>query len=289
MALEKKEIEQVVVETLRRGVHFGVRDVQPATNLYLALEDRLRILVFNSVAGVEVDFTARLQMPDGQVIPYVRQLFPTSNRASNTFEQDMAEGFLLDISISTPTAAVRAGACYVLVQIIRGTGANAIVVRSLLANYLTTGLSIGWPEGPSGGSVQGTGLIRSVQVGNPAAGADWITTVPTGARWLVQAVFARFLADANVATRQIVLQIKDASANKLVELPGAFAPTAGQGQNYVYLGGVNNNTGIGDSVQPLPDVASYLQGFTIGTATTSIQVGDQWSQISLFVQEWIEQ
>ena len=287
--MEKQQIEQVVIETLRRGIHFAHREVSPATPLYIALEDRLRILVFNSVAAAEVDVELRLQLPDGQVIPWRGQFFPTNNRASNSFEQDLAEGFLLDVSVSTPTAAVRAGACYVVLQIIRGTGANAIVMRSLLANYVTTGMAVGWPEGPSGSSVQGQGLAYAFTVANPAAGADWVATVPTGARWLVQFVSAALTTSAAVATRVPQIQIKDAGGTIVWENSGDNTVAGVTNAQYSWAGGVplqgNNNV----NQMPIPDFCYLLQGFTIGPLTPGLQAGDQWSAIRVTVVEWIEQ
>src|SRR5437016_161510 len=88
--------------TWPRGAHFGHRGLNPATNLYITVEDRLRVQIINSAAGAEVDVTARIQLPDGQVIPMRQQLFPTSNRALNTFDFDLAEGFLLDLTATSP-------------------------------------------------------------------------------------------------------------------------------------------------------------------------------------------
>lgn len=287
--MERKAFEQAIIETLRRGVHFGLRDVQPATNLYVALEDRLRVLIFNSVAGAEVDVNVRLQLPDGQVIPWRGQFFPTSNRASNSFEVDFAEGFLLDVSVSTPTAALRLGACYVVVQVIRGTGANAIVMRSLLANYLTTGMSVGWPEGPSAASVQDNGLVRSVQVSNPAAGSDWNVTVPTGARWQVQSVTEVFTASATVANRGLQL-VADDGANILAIGEDQGSITAGQTGTFSFFLGANSIGGLAFNMASVAWVSPVLQqGFRVRSNTVGLQAGDQYSAIFLLVLEWIEQ
>lgn len=286
---EAKQIAQEIIETLRREVHFERRNLQPATTLYVTVEDRLRVLIFNSVAGAEVDLQLRMQMPDGQVIPYVRQLLPSSNRASNSFEQDLAEGFLLDCSVSTPTAGLRAGACYVVVQIIRGTGANAIVVRSLLANYVTTGMSVGWPEGPSASSVQGQGVVLAVPVSNPAAGADWTVTVPTGARWQVQGVTATLATSATVATRVPQFEIRDAGGVLLYTQGGASVAAGVAASQFSWTGGVPQQANNQRAIEPLPDFCWLAQGMAIDTTTASIQVGDQWSSIRILVVEWIEQ
>jgi len=274
--------------TMPRSAQFANYDVEPAANLYITVEDRLRVLLFNSVAGAEVDITLRLQLPSGEVIPMQRAMLPANNRAVQTFEFDLAEGFLLDIAAVTPTASVRSGACFVVAQIIRGTGANAVPSRTLISNYVTSSNLIGWPEGPAQNPVQGNGLARSVQVANPAAGADWVTSVPAGARWLVQSVRAVLTASAAVANRIVHLVITDGGGNTLFNVAASGNQVAGQAIGWSACGGVQAALNDGAGLLPLPDVASYLQGWTIGTATTAKDAGDQWSAISLNVLEWIE-
>lgn len=276
------------IATLPRDVHFGRRELNPATNLYLTLEDRLRVQVINSVAGIEVDIQARIQLADGQVIPMRQQLLPGATRALQTFEFDLCEGFLLDLTVSTPTANTRVGGCFVVCGLIRGTGTNAIPSRTLISNYVNSGNFIGWPEGPSQQSIQGAGLARSVQQANPAAGADVVITVPTGARWLIQSLSAQLVTSAAVANRTPHLVVDD-GANTLFNSPASAAQAAGVTVVYSACGGVQAAFADGAAVLPIPDVSSYLQGWRIRTLTTNLQAGDQWQNIWLNVIEWLEQ
>jgi hypothetical protein len=272
-----------------RGAHFSTKDLNPATQLYITVEDRLRVQVYNSLAGVEVDVSARLQLLDGQVIPIRLAFLPTANRANNIYDTDLAEGFLLDLTVSTPTAGCRVGQTFVVVSIIRGYAANAIPSRTIVSNYVNTGNSIGWPEGPNQQSVQGVGVPRSINVSNPAAGSDWSLTVPTGARWLIQSVTANFLASATVANRRIGIWLFDALSNTFFQGSDVAPTTAGQGKSVSAAGGLTNYNTAAATQIGLPDVASYLQGFSIQTVTNAIQVGDLWSSIYVNVIEWLEQ
>jgi len=285
----EQEIPFPGIETLHRGAHFSARDLNPATPLYITVEDRLRISLFNVFNAPTVNITLRIQLPDGQVIPMVQAMTPASTRAAVTQELDLAEGFLLDLSVTTPTAAIRVGGLFAVAQIIRGTGANAILVRTLLSSYVTTGGSVGWPEGPNQLSTAGQGFLRAINQGNPAAGANWSVTVPNGARWLIQSVESRLVTSAAVANRIPHIVITDGAGDELFNSPASAAQAASLTVRYSACGGVQAAVNDGAAIVPIPDVASMLQGWTIGVTTTAIDVADQWSNIWLNLVEWNEQ
>lgn len=274
--------------TWPRAAHFGRRDLNPATQLYITVEDRLRVNIVNALAGVEVDVTARIQLPDGQVIPMRQQIFPTATRALVTTDFDLCEGFLLDVSVSTPTVAARVGQTFVVAGIIRGAGTNALPSRILISNYLNSGNFIGWPEGPNQQSVQGSGIVRSVQQANPAAGADIVVTVPAGARWLVQSISAQLVTAVAVANRTPHIQIRDGAGNVVWDTAAAAAQAASLTVRYSACGGIQAVVADSSAVFPIPDVAQLLQGWTLQTVTTNIQAADQWQNIWLNLIEWLE-
>jgi hypothetical protein len=271
--------------TLARGALFQAGDLNPATNLYITVEDRLRVQIINAVAGIEVDVTARIQLVDGQVIPMRQVISPAATRAVITTDFDLCEGFVLDLTITTPTAAARAGGCFVLCSLIRGQGTNAIPSRILVSNYLSSGNAIGWPEGPSQPSTQGPGLVRSLQQANPVAGADWVVTVPVGARWVLQSLSAQLVTAVAVANRFPHLQIRDGAGNVMWDTAAAAAQAASLTVRYSATGGVQAVVVDTSAVLPIPDLVQLLQGWTIQTATGAIQAADQWQNIWLNVVE----
>lgn len=274
--------------TLPRGAHYALTGLNPATQLYITVEDRCRVQIVNSVAGVEVDVTARIQLPNGEVIPMRQQFFPASTRALITFELDLTEGFLLDVAVTTPTAAIHVGNTFVLVQIIRSTGANAIPSRTLISNYVSTGLSLGWPEGPNQQSVQGTGAVSSFVVANPAAGSDIAVSVPTGARWLMQSFAGQLVTSAAVANRIPHIVISDIGGNQLWNVAAPAAQVASTTVRYSACGGVAVSSNDNATIMPIPDVALNFQGFSFNTLTTGLQAGDQWQNIRISIVEWLE-
>ena len=130
------------------------------------------------------------------------------------------------------------------------------------------------------------GVRRIVHVPNPAAGADWQTVVPAGVQWRILSGIATLTTSAAAGNR---------GATSTVIVDGVLiwnghssAFTAGStAQVYpIVVGGANEQTYITNGVESLwyQDVF-YPQGSVIGTSTSSINVADQWSAISLWVEE----
>lgn len=132
-------------------------------------------------------------------------------------------------------------------------------------------------------------IPRLIPVASPAAGAEWTVPVQSSTVWLVQAVNARLVTSATVANRSPRLQISDGSST--IVLAGASAVEAASGSVlHVWargLAGFNNSTSGGVLPQSLPAIP-LLGGWSLGTLTSSIDAGDQWSGIFLYVLE-IEQ
>ncbi len=127
---------------------------------------------------------------------------------------------------------------------------------------------------------------RSIIVPDPAAGTDWVTTIPTGQIWRIQALQARLVTSAVVATRFPSLHVDDGAAqywsiqtqaNQAASLTRfySFAPIGA-------LGPVSTAYGSGDL---LPNRLIMPAGHRIGPLTSGVQAGDQWSQITLLIED----
>lgn len=133
----------------------------------------------------------------------------------------------------------------------------------------------------------------TVAVGNPAAGAEWTVTVTAGKRWDVIAFSCTFVASAAVATRLPRFQYKDAAGNIVYRGDGVNGGSAAAGTTKRYnhsQGAVvssNNVTGAQEYVGAgVPPGMSLPAGGSIGSITDLIDVGDQWSAIFLYVEEF---
>lgn len=128
--------------------------------------------------------------------------------------------------------------------------------------------------------------IRSIQVAQPAAGAEWSVTVPAGQVWRLLMAFSQFTASGTVANRfPGQLKITD-GVNILGQICHSVSVAAG-GIVFVTLArGIpiapaNNNSNI---LLALPDAVVLPPGSIISTTTNGIQTGDQYSIISLLVE-----
>jgi hypothetical protein len=269
-------------------VSFLTQGVQPPSTVYITRSDRLRVTIWNSAAGIEVDVGARLLRADGNITVLPNALFPTSNRASNTFDLDMAEGFLLSVCATTPTGSVKRGQCWVSIALIRGSGANATVHQSLILDYVETGGALQWPGGVVDDPVSGNGRFRVILGTQPLAGQNILETVPTGARWKVLTFQATLTTAAGGVNRTFRLRILD-SGNDYAECGALFSLAGGSTANYVWLSGVTPgqiDTAFFGAALPTDTLLSA--GGQLNTVTININAGDQWSAPTYSLVEWVE-
>jgi len=129
--------------------------------------------------------------------------------------------------------------------------------------------------------------IQTATIVNPAAGADFLVTVPAGVTWYVIAVNATLVTSATAATRVPQIQIKD-SGGHLLYMESGQSQIASLTGIWSWAPAVPTSQANNVAVVPLP-AELYLQGgATIGTTTPNIQAGDQWSNISVYVLQLAE-
>lgn len=137
------------------------------------------------------------------------------------------------------------------------------------------------------------GLARMTQVipqPVPAAGTEVSITVPGDSRWTVQLVSLRLVTSAVVANRAIVFRFDD-PANRLASVGVVQNQIASQTIDYTVFGGPNGRVSdIANGYQFVSFVLPILQpGWRFRTVTSGLDVGDQFSQISITVidlNEW---
>lgn len=123
------------------------------------------------------------------------------------------------------------------------------------------------------------GAIQAIVVNSPAAGAEWTYTFVNDG--ILFGVRFQYLISTAGSTRAPVILIKDSSA---VVIGGASLGSFAANQTVSVIAhagasGVAGNTFVDRFPAPV------LSGGTIETVTSSIDVGDQYSAIQLFVLE----
>lgn len=131
------------------------------------------------------------------------------------------------------------------------------------------------------------GEVIDINVAAPAAGVDWIYTVPAGYEMTLLAVFFRLVTDGTVATRYPMFVMWGTDGFDRYRIRFTTNITAGLTRNFSYGLG----QGRADSLvlvtysDTLPAVR-WGAGEHWGPATTGLQAGDQFSIIHQTVCRW---
>jgi len=124
-----------------------------------------------------------------------------------------------------------------------------------------------------------------VTVADPAAGADWSTTVPASTEWEVLNVSARLTTSADVADRYPEFRVL-ASAVPLGVFAGTTPVTASKTFDYNLCPDQNlmNKFGYDGQIDVVPFAPRYCPpAAVIGARTFGLNANDQWSRIRLTV------
>jgi len=146
----------------------GGRLLPTPAQFYVTGEDRLRIVSANAMAGVSLQLHWRHAEPSGRTVPNAQTHTPASDRSIAVTDYPLGVGSLLNVTVFAGAGAPKVGQTYVMVQLVRGTGAAAIVLGTLLAGYVTSTQALGWPGSPIAGSLEGGGAYRSIAGATPA-------------------------------------------------------------------------------------------------------------------------
>lgn len=128
---------------------------------------------------------------------------------------------------------------------------------------------------------------RVVKVPTPVVGADWSIRVPGNARWLIKSLQAQLLTSAAVANRVVHLTLQDPELNGVYNVPVTGNQVAGS--TWQYSAGVSTDPVTFDNASTLciPYETQLNPQWSIGSLTTGLDAGDQWSNIYLNVEEWL--
>jgi len=141
------------------------------------------------------------------------------------------------------------------------------------------------------GFIPGTGVLKSIAVTQPAAGANWIKTVPAGKVWRIQSIQFSFAASAAVANRQVHLLTEDSSGNEVFAEKFATAVTAGDTAYMNFGAGLSNgglvsNAAADQNALGYPVNMNLPENFILTTQTDGMDAADQYSNVFVFVEEF---
>lgn len=207
----------------------------------------------------------------------------TTDRALQTTVIDITDTPIF-LTARTSARAVKRGQLYIKVSM----RVDGVVVALLMAGYVAETHKVTYPGGDFEGSTDGPGFLRSITGTNPAAGAEMLETVPTGAAWRVHSVGISFAADATVISRVSRLSIDD-GATEIIR-SNLLNPLVA---NITYALQFSKESQVAVISQTGANANCALEiklnaGYRIKTTTSLMQAGDNYGAPQLLVEEWIQ-
>lgn len=272
-------------------VSWQMKRLAPPSPLYVTVDDILRVTAATSQSNELVTVNYRLLRAfDGAVVFGQFTVAPPSNRAVKTVDQPLTEGFLLSASCQAAVATTRGQTFARLLLNPKALGAGQ-PAQMLMADYVTTAMAPGFPNGRVLAPEEGPGWIQNVTLTSPAAGHDFSIAVPTNARWRLQGADATYASSAVAANRTVALQAFG-SVNRQFATWSAYTQVASQTVEYIFANGVANMASPLFSqitvAIPLGVLLSGSNGDQLKSLTSGLSAGDQWSAISFTVEEWLQ-
>lgn len=267
----------------------GGRVLPSPSQFYVTGEDRLRLVVANSLVGVAVGLHWRTATLEGDTKPTRNTHTPATDRSVTTQDYELGVGSLLNVTVFAAAGAPRIGQTYVMVQLVRGFGTAAIVLGTLLAGYVTATQALGFPGSPIVNSLEGGGYARFFAGTDPAPGAQVSETVPVGARWDLHGFECELTTDATVAVRRPHLTIDNGTTVYFRSANPGTTPATNT-QRFFWAAGSALETVIAPAAPlgGLPIPFPLLAGHRIVTGLDNGQVGDNWTTPIVLVREWLE-
>jgi len=271
--------------TRRPEIIAALRDLAPAARLYVPPGSFLYVELWSSLAGQTVTVVWALLLPDGRLMPSVVPLTPSGDRALNTYNFPLAEGFLIALTAASNTAT--RGRTWLHARITNSPGAGDYSQGLLAQGYLTANDRVFAPPADHRQSVEGRGALRAITGTDPAAGVEISETVPTNALWRPHSLSFTYVASGAAATRQSSLVVDDGAA-VYGRYPAVGAILAGQ-TFVISYGGAGQSEIVGGVAMSSSFPIGILlpEGHRMRTVTNNLQAGDNMTAPVMLVEEWL--
>lgn len=266
-------------------ISFLTKDVQPPSPLYIQRDDAILIRSTAAAASLTAVVRARMLEPNGHIKETEVQIVtsPTIGLSVNTLIT-LEEGFLLSITAIPTGILTIPGLFNISAFVVRGQNSLQEVVQTLFAGYLSAEVCVGWPSTPPRHPQEGPGQPINNTVGNPAAGSDWSLAMANGIAMRLMCGFFRLVTSAAAGNRTVDIIVTD-GVNTIVRIPSNLLIPASTTQLYSIAPGAQLFNVAGQPVVlPFPTGLRFPPIWTIGTLTTGILAGDQFSQIAMGIE-----
>lgn len=268
---------------------FARFNVNPTAPVYVGPADRIQLTVFNSrPVTTNITFFGRILRADGRVVTFAKDFIAVLAATSRTFLYNVGEGFLLGAGFSSLGA--QRGDTYCSAVILSGDIGLTNFETVLCEGYLTGNSPLGWPQSDAITAAEGPGIQRQYQIANPGLGADWTdAAVPQQTKRRYVGVTARLVTSAAVGGRNPVLTLlSDVAALPIFEAAQAVGQNSSLTVDYVASSqSLISGLLTGVVALPLPPDLRNQTGAVLKVVTAGLLAGDQWSNIIVAVEEWV--
>lgn len=270
----------------QRVVSFDTENASIPPGRYVSADDFLVIQCLANFVPNPGICNVRILAPDGEIVclPITIPVFAANTLT--TFKQQLVEGWLLSATLCSVGTTGANGVYFASIGITRTPANNTGHYEVLVSGYLNAWFPISWPEHVPQRQTDGPGLTRSLQIANPAAGAEFTFTNATMTRLRVTSISATLTTAVAAANRMANVVIDD-GANIVAQLPAFSLQAASLAFVYTGSSGVAGYLAPGTTVViGFPSDLMLAASWRIRSLTTAIQAADQWSNIWMSVQEW---
>lgn len=289
--LGSSAMAEVITPRAVSEINFRTQGLAPPSSVYIGPSDFLTVVSYNSFPALTVNIAGQVMKASGEIVDFTRAHVPNTDRTVKRESFNLGESFLLNLQITPSSSSVLRGMCYVIITVTHGESAASRYEHTvLIQGYVGDNQFLFWPWGKSEGSLEGPGRLRAILGTDPAAGAEILESVPTGARWRLQAFSATLVTDGTAVNRLVHFRIR--SSLSIIHFQVGSTTAQGASTTVRHSGGAGAGYAIGiDSTRltfGLPTPLMLFAGWEIATDVLNIQAGDNWGAPSYAVEEWIE-
>lgn len=267
----------------------GARSITTPFQFLVSGEDNLRVRVWDSAAGQTLIISGRAVDREGEIGIFNQPIVLSGTRLVQTKVFHLSPGYVLSVSAELPEGLVERGQCFVQVDLVRGLDGPLTTLGTLLQGYVASAGGLAYPGSPIVGPLEGPGYYRVLQGTIPAPGAQIAEPGNTNALWTVRGFRSALTTNATVGNRYAALLLQDSATRVLWLTPSIYPQPPSTGINYNWLRnvGATLDAGVFNIAVPLPGEHRMNAGTALRTVVVPMAAGDQWSQPTFVVEEWI--
>lgn len=165
-------------------------------------------------------------------------------------------------------------------------------VAKLCSGYVTKQSGISYPITHDQSEVNNMGYHRRIHVADPAVGVEWYASVGTNKRWKFLYAVATFTTTALLAGRRVRLYLgsHDAVLGNSIECFSDINQGINTTRKYCFApyGAMIDSEHFETILVPIPPNFILTDNGRIQTDVEASHAGDQWSDIHVVVEEFIE-